>query len=55
MVDETLRKLDPSAVPARPQLGGPKGSSMSPEEIERLLKKARENAEKKKNAGDEHE
>ena len=55
VVDETLRKLDPSAVPARPQLGGPKGSSMSPEEIERLLKKARENAEKKKNAGDEHE
>lgn len=55
VVDETLRKLDPSAVPARTQLGGPKGSSMTPEEIERLLKKARENAEKKKNAGESHE
>jgi hypothetical protein len=54
VVDETLRKLDPSAVPARTQLGGPKGSSMTPEEIERLIKKARENAEKRK-AGESHE
>jgi hypothetical protein len=53
VIDETLRKLDPSAVPARAQLGGPKGSSMSPEELERLIQQARENAEKK--AGGEHE
>jgi tetratricopeptide (TPR) repeat protein len=53
VIDETLRKIDPSAAPARTQLGGPKGSSMSPEELERLIQQARENAEKK--AGGEHE
>jgi hypothetical protein len=31
-------------------LGGPKGPSMTPEEIEELIRRARENAEKK--AGD---
>lgn len=54
VVDESLRRLDPSAVPARTQLGGPKGSQMTPEELERLIKKAREAAEKKKEQGDEH-
>ncbi len=54
VVDESLRRLDPSAVPARTQLGGPKGSQMTPEELERLIKKAREAAEKKKEQGDDH-
>jgi predicted negative regulator of RcsB-dependent stress response len=47
VVDEALRKIDPSAVPARTQqLGGPKGG-MTPEQLEKLIKKAREAGEKK--------
>jgi hypothetical protein len=52
VVDESLRSIDPTAVPARTQLGGPKGSTITPEELERLLKKAREAGEK---APDSHE
>lgn len=50
VVEEMLRKIDPAAVPPRAAFGGPKGQSMTPEEIEQLLRRARENAEKK--AGD---
>jgi hypothetical protein len=53
VVDETLRKVDPTAVPARAAFGGPKGQSMTPEEIEQLLKRARDNAQKK--GGDAHD
>ncbi|WP_437291424.1 hypothetical protein [Sorangium sp. So ce406] len=50
VVEEMLRKIDPAAVPPRAAFGGPKGQSMTPEEIEQLIRRARENAEKK--AGD---
>ncbi|KYF74137.1 hypothetical protein BE11_27880, partial [Sorangium cellulosum] len=50
VVEEMLRKIDPTAAPPRPAFGGPKGQSMTPEEIEQLIRRARENAEKK--AGD---
>ncbi|WP_438001863.1 tetratricopeptide repeat protein [Sorangium sp. So ce185] len=50
VVEEMLRKIDPAAVPPRAAFGGPKGQTMTPEEIEQLLRRARENAEKK--AGD---
>src|SRR5690606_12853909 len=36
VVDGALRSLDPSAVPARTEIGGAKGSSMSPEELDRI-------------------
>ena len=42
VVDEALRKIDPSAVPAKTSLSGPKGTNMSPEELEKLIKKARD-------------
>ncbi|XXX81911.1 tetratricopeptide repeat protein [Sorangium sp. So ce134] len=51
VVEEMLRKIDPAAVPPRAAFGGPKGQTMTPEEIEQLIRRARENAEKK--AGDE--
>lgn len=54
VVDETLRKIDPTAVPARGAFGGPKGQSMTQEEMEQLLKKARESAQKKGDAHDQH-
>jgi hypothetical protein len=59
VVDDTLRKLDPSALPPpRTQLGGAKGSQLSPEELQALLKKAREAAEKRgedgKDGKDDH-
>ncbi|MGK4004995.1 tetratricopeptide repeat protein [Sorangium sp. So ce1036] len=50
VIEEMLRKIDPAAAPPRAMLGGPKGPSMTPEEIEELIRRARENAEKK--AGD---
>ncbi|WP_437693335.1 tetratricopeptide repeat protein [Sorangium sp. So ce176] len=50
VVEEMLRKIDPAAAPPRAAFGGPKGQSMTPEEIEQLIRRARENAEKK--AGD---
>ena len=37
VVDETLRRIDPSLVPTpAPVLGGPKGGSLSPEEIDKI-------------------
>ncbi|WP_437682809.1 tetratricopeptide repeat protein [Sorangium sp. So ce131] len=51
VVEEMLRKIDPSAAPPRAAFGGPKGQSMTPEEIQQLIERARKNAEKK--AGDE--
>lgn len=53
VVEEMLRKLDPAAAPPRTLLGGPKGPSLTPEELEALIRRARENAEKK--AGDAQE
>jgi len=46
-VDDTLRRLDPTLVPAKPALGGgAKGGAMSQEEIERALKQLKEKMEK---------
>ncbi|WP_437785889.1 tetratricopeptide repeat protein [Sorangium sp. So ce1097] len=50
VVEEMLRKIDPAAAPSRAAFGGPKGQAMTPEEIEQLIRRARESAEKK--AGD---
>jgi hypothetical protein len=47
VVDDELRKIDPSAVPAKPSIGGARGNSMTPEEMEALMKRAREAAERK--------
>lgn len=48
VVDTALRELDPSAVPAQMPLGGgPKGSAMTPEELQRLIQKAQQDAQKK--------
>ncbi len=54
MTDETLRRIDPSLVPEKaPTLGGPKGGSMSPDELERLKRKYEEMM-KKAGKGDQH-
>ena len=50
VVEETLRRIDPSAIPAKTQLTGPKGNSFTPEELQRMLQKAQEGAAKKKAA-----
>ena len=47
VVDETLRALDPTAAPAKPTLGGPKGGSLSPEELQKLMEDAKRRAEKR--------
>jgi len=48
VTDDTLRRIDPSLVPAKPVIGGgAKGGSMNKEEIEKALKKLREGMEKK--------
>lgn len=52
VVDGALRSLDPSAVPARTELGGAKGSSMSPEDMDRIQEQLRKALEKK--GGDDH-
>jgi len=52
-VEEALRKIDPSAAPPRTQLGPKGGGALSPEELQRLIEQARQNAEKK--LGGEHE
>ena len=53
MTDEALRRIDPSLVPAKtPTLGGPKGGSMTPDELERLKRKLQEAMKQK---GDQHE
>lgn len=55
VVDDTLRKVDPSALPPpRTQLGGAKGTQLSPEELQALLKKAREAAQKNETNKDGH-
>jgi tetratricopeptide (TPR) repeat protein len=57
VVDETLRRLDPSAVPPKPMIGGTgKGNAMSREEIDRALKKMQETLEKqaRENKGHDH-
>ncbi|MFT3764236.1 MAG: hypothetical protein QM820_01750 [Minicystis sp.] len=46
-VDESLRRIDPTLVPPKPAIGGgAKGAAMSQEEIEKALKRLRENMEK---------
>jgi hypothetical protein len=47
MVDETLRKIDPTLAPARSTLAGPKGGQMTPEELQAMLRRAQEAAQKK--------
>jgi tetratricopeptide (TPR) repeat protein len=47
VAQELLRSIDPKALPARTELGGPGGAKISPEELERLIKRAREQAEQK--------
>jgi hypothetical protein len=48
VVEKALRDLDPTALPPpRPQLGGAMGSKMTPEEIQALVKRAQEAAQKK--------
>jgi tetratricopeptide (TPR) repeat protein len=48
VTDETLRRIDPSLVPAKtPVIGGPKGSAMTKEQIEKLIRMKREAMEKK--------
>ncbi|MEJ7728314.1 MAG: tetratricopeptide repeat protein [Polyangiaceae bacterium] len=56
MVETTLRDLDPTAVPTRPNnISGPKGTQMTPDELEKLIKRAREASEKKApEGGDPH-
>src|SRR5262249_5615573 len=46
LVDGELRKLDPNGIPARVELNSPKGS-MTPEELQKKLKKAMEAAGQK--------
>lgn len=54
VVDGDLRSLDPTAVPAaRVQMGGAKGSTMSPEDMERIQEQLKKLMEKK-GAGDDH-
>lgn len=58
VVDGHLRSLDPSAAPARTQLGGAKGSSMTPEDLDRIQEQLRKALEKKQGAHEgegEHE
>ncbi len=52
VVDGALRSLDPTAAPARVQLGGAKGDTMSPDELNRLQEQLRKAMEQK---GDGHE
>jgi hypothetical protein len=47
VAQELLRSIDPSALPARPDLGGVGGGKISPEELQRLIQRAREQAEQK--------
>lgn len=49
LAEDMLRKIDPAAAPAKQQVvgGGPKGSAMSQEEIERYLRKLQDAAKKK--------
>jgi predicted negative regulator of RcsB-dependent stress response len=55
MTDEMLRRIDPSLVPTKgPTLGGPKGGSMTPEEIEKIKRQLEEAVKKHQPAGDKH-
>jgi tetratricopeptide (TPR) repeat protein len=47
VVDETLRKIDPTSVPPKTSLSGPKGPQMTMEELEKIQKKIRDMTEKK--------
>ena len=48
VVDETLRKIDPALVPTKaPLMGGAKGDSISPEQMEKIKKVLEEAAKKK--------
>ena len=53
MTDQTLRRIDPSLVPVKgpTTMGGPKGGSMTAEEIEKLKRKLQEAMKQK---GDQH-
>ncbi len=48
VVDESLRKIDPSLVPTKaPLMGGAKGDAVSPEQLEKIKKMLEEAAKKK--------
>jgi predicted negative regulator of RcsB-dependent stress response len=48
MTDELLRRIDPSLVPAKaPAIGGPKGGSMTADEIEKLKRQIMESMKQK--------
>ncbi|MFO0758734.1 MAG: tetratricopeptide repeat protein [Byssovorax sp.] len=52
VVDESLRKIDPSLVPTKtPLLSGPKGGAITPEEMDKIRKQLEDLAKKK---GAEH-
>ncbi len=52
MTDETLRRIDPSMVPQKaPAIGGPKGNSMTGDELEKLKRKLQEAMQQK---GEQH-
>jgi tetratricopeptide (TPR) repeat protein len=49
VVDESLRRIDPSLVPVKPTIGGgAKGQSMSQEELQRAIQRMQENLAKSK-------
>jgi hypothetical protein len=53
VVNQTLRRIDPSLVPEKePAFGGPKGGNLSREELERRMKMMEESMKQK---GDHHE
>ena len=53
VVDQALRRIDPSLVPNKdPAIGGPKGGSMTADELEKLKRKLQEAMKQK---GDQHE
>ena len=53
-VDETLRRIDPSLVPAKgATMGGPKGNSVGPDEMGKI-RKLLDDAAKKKPQPEEH-
>jgi tetratricopeptide (TPR) repeat protein len=56
VVDGDLRSLDPTALPAaRVQMGGAKGNTMSPEDMERIQEQLKKLMEKKQGPGDHPE
>ena len=50
-----MSSIDPTAAPKRNDFAGPKGSQMTPDELEKLLKRARDASQKNApEGGDPH-